>query len=173
MARRRPSASSGVDAPDKYEDVVDEHGLTLAAQEPTRQIIWCDDERVSEQPPSTRAVFRPARLSILAALLLAVCATPVAFGAPFLWLIYLVPLAMIAWVLRVRTVVDAEALTVRRVIGTRRVPWPEISSLRLSDKARVRAVLTDGAELPLPSVHIRDLPQLAAASGGRLDSGDD
>jgi hypothetical protein len=124
---------------------------------------------VSEQPPQGHVVFRPARLSILGALLLAVCATPVALGAPFLWLVYLAPLGMIAWVLRVRTVADAEALTVRRVLGTQRVPWAEISSLRLSEKARVRAVLTDGAELPLPSVHLRDLPQLAAASGGRLD----
>jgi Bacterial PH domain len=128
---------------------------------------------VSEQPPPGRAVFRPPRLSILGAVLLAVCATPVAFGASYFWLIYLVPLGMIAWVVRVRTVADADALTVRRVVGSRRVPWSEISSLRLHNKARVRAVLTDGAELPLPSVHTRDLPQLAAASGGRLALGDD
>ncbi|MDN5747807.1 MAG: PH domain-containing protein [Pseudonocardia sp.] len=29
-------------------------------------------------------------------------------------------------------------------------------------------MLSDGAELPLPAVGVRDLPQLAAASGGRL-----
>lgn len=120
-----------------------------------------------------RAVFRPARLSLLGILLLAVCATPFAFAAPFLWLVYLVPLGMIVWVLRVQTVADAEAVTVRRIVGTRRVPWAEISSLRLRDKAMVRAVLTDGAELPLPSVHTRDLPQLAVASGGHLALGDD
>ena len=55
----------------------------------------------------------------------------------------------------------------RRIVGSRRVPWSEISSLRLRDKGGVRAVLSDGAELPLPSVRVRDLPQLAAASGGR------
>jgi hypothetical protein len=126
---------------------------------------------VTDQP--VVAVFRPARLSILGALLLAVCVTPVAFGAPFFWLLYLVPLGAVAWVLRVRTVADAEALTVRRILGTRRVPWAEISSLRLRDKATVRAVLTDGAELPLRCVHVRDLPQLAAASGGRLALGED
>jgi Bacterial PH domain len=123
--------------------------------------------------PPAPVVFRTPRLSILSVVLLAVCATPVAFGAPYFWLIYLVPLGMIAWVVRVRTVADADALTVRRVVGSRRVPWSEISSLRLHNKARVRAVLTDGAELPLPAVHIRDLPQLAAASGGRLALGDD
>jgi Bacterial PH domain len=126
---------------------------------------------VTDQP--VVAVFRPARLSILGVLLLAVCVTPVAFGAPFFWLVYLLPLGAIAWVLRVRTIADAEALTVRRILGTRRVRWAEISSLRLRDKATVRAVLTDGAELPLLSVHVRDLPQLAAASGGRLALGED
>jgi len=117
---------------------------------------------------SERAVFRIPPLTILGAVLLAVCATPVAFGAPWFWLVYLLPVAVVVWVLRVRTVVDADGLTVRRIVGSRRVPWSEIRSLHLRDKGGVRAVLTDGAELPLPSVRVRDLPQLAAASGGHL-----
>ena len=128
-----------------------------------------DDGRVSDEP---RAVFRTSPLAILGAVLLAVCATPVAFGAPWLWLVYVLPAAAVVWVLRVRTVVDAEALTVRRIVGSRRVPWPQIRSLHLRDKGGVRAVLTDGAELPLPSVRVRDLPVLAAASGGYLSLGD-
>jgi len=122
---------------------------------------------------SERAVFRIPPLTILGAVLLAVCATPVAFGAPWFWLVYLLPVAMVVWVLRVRTTVDEEALTVRRLVGSRRVPWSEIRSLHLRDKGGVRAVLTDGAELPLPSVRVRDLPQLAAASGGHLSLGDE
>jgi Bacterial PH domain len=122
---------------------------------------------------SERVVFRIPPLTILGAVLLAVCATPVAFGAPWFWLVYLLPLAVVVWVLRVRTTVDEEALTVRRLVGSRRVPWSEIRSLHLRDKGGVRAVLTDGAELPLPSVRVRDLPQLAAASGGRLSLGDE
>ena len=122
---------------------------------------------------SERAVFRIPPLAILGAVLLAVCATPAAFGAPFFWLVYLVPVAVVVWVLRVRTVVDGNGLTVRRLVGSRRVPWSEIRSLHLRDKGGVRAVLTDGAELPLPSVRVRDLPQLAAASGGHLSLGDE
>ena len=122
---------------------------------------------------SERAVFRIPPLTILGAVLLAVCATPAAFGAPWFWLVYLLPVAVVVWVLRVRTTVDEEALTVRRLIGSRRVPWSEIRSLHLRDKGGVRAVLTDGAELPLPSVRVRDLPQLAAASGGHLSMGDE
>ena len=73
-----------------------------------------------------------------------------------------------------RTVADPDAVTIRRIVGGRRVTWPEISSLRLGQRSRIRgragvsAVLTDGAELSLPAVGVRDLPQLAAVSGGRL-----
>jgi hypothetical protein len=130
---------------------------------------------VSDTPagPPPSAVFRPSALQVLGALAIALCATPFAFGAPLFFLVYLVPLGMIWWTLRVRTVADAEALTIRRVVGGRRVPWSEISSLRLvrgsrHTGSRVSAVLTDGAELPLPAVTVRDLPQLAAVSGGRL-----
>ena len=114
------------------------------------------------------AVFRPSPLTVLAALALVVCITPFALAAPYLWLTYLVPIVMIVATVRWRTEIDQEAVTVRRLVGRRRVPWSEISSLRLGDRARVSAVLTDGSELPLPAVHVRDLPQLAAASGGRL-----
>jgi hypothetical protein len=125
---------------------------------------------VSSTPadPPPRAVFRPSSLQVLGAVAIAFCATPFAFGAPLFWLVYLVPLAMIWWTVRVRTVADPDGLTVRRVLGGRRVPWTEISSLRLGDRARVSAMLTDGAELPLPAVRVRDLPALAAVSGGRL-----
>lgn len=113
-------------------------------------------------------MFRVSPLIVLAALMFVVCATPFAFGAPYFWLIYLVPTGIVVWTLRVRTTVDPESVAVRRVVGGRRVPWTQISSLRLRDRGRVSAVLSDGAELPLPAVHVRDLPQLAAASGGRL-----
>jgi hypothetical protein len=124
------------------------------------------DEPVAAPEPRP-AVFRTSPLAVLGALAIAVCVTPVAFAGPFLWLVYLLPIGMIVWVLRVRTTVDGEALTVRRVLGRRRVPWAEISSLRLGQR-RVSAMLSDGAELPLPAVAVQDLPQLAAASGGRL-----
>ena len=119
-------------------------------------------------PPPARTVFRVSPLVVLVALTFAVCATPVAWAGPYLWLIYLVPIGIILWTLRVRTTVNPSAVTVRRLVGRRSVPWTQISSLRLRDRARVSAVLSDGAELPLPAVHVRDLPQLAAASGGRL-----
>lgn len=115
-----------------------------------------------------RAVFRVSPLVVLFALAFALCATPVAFGAPYLWLVYLVPLGIIAWTLRTRTVIDAEGLRVRRVVGGHHVTWDAVTALRLDDRARVHAVLDGGRELALPAVRVRDLPVLAAASGGRL-----
>ncbi|MGH3585847.1 MAG: PH domain-containing protein [Pseudonocardia sp.] len=126
------------------------------------------DEQSAAPPPHAGAVFRISPLVMLVALTFAVCATPVALSGPYLWLVYLVPIGIIGWTLRVRTTVDADALTVRHLLRGRRVPWAQISSLRLRDRARVSAVLSDGAELPLPAVHVRDLPRLAAASGGHL-----
>jgi hypothetical protein len=119
-------------------------------------------------PGSPRAVFRVSPLVLLFALALAVCATPVAFGAPYLWLVYLVPVGIVAWTLRTRTVVDADGIRVRRLVGSRHLPWDALVALRLKDRSRVRAVLADGGELALPAVHVRDLHVLAVASGGRL-----
>ena len=130
-----------------------------------------DDGGVSPSG-TTRAVFRVSPLVVLFALGLAVCATPVAFGAPYLWLVYLVPLGVVAWTLRTRTVVDTEGMRVRRLVGGRRVPWEEVSALRLDGRSGVRAVLADGGEVALPAVHVRDLHVLAVASGGRLPDPD-
>jgi hypothetical protein len=116
----------------------------------------------------TRLVFRRSPLALAGAAFFLVAAIPFAFGAPWLWLVYLLPLAFSYQLLRLRTVVDASSVTARRLFASRRVPWSEISSLRLGKKSRVSAVLTDGTELPLPTVHVRDLPALAAISGGRL-----
>ena len=127
-----------------------------------------DDAGNAEVAPAPPAVFRPSPLVVLVAFAFAFCATPFAFGAPLFWLIYLVPVAMIVWAARTRTVVGPDALTVRRVLGRRTVPWSEIASLRLTKRTRVRAVLTGGDELTLPAVHVRNLPALAAASGGHL-----
>jgi len=119
-------------------------------------------------PATPRAVFRISPLMILFAFALGICAIPVAFGAPYLWLIYLVPVAVVVWTLRTRTVVDTDGMRVRRLVGGRRVPWDAVGGLRVDRRNTVHAVLTEGGEVTLPAVHVRDLPALAAASGGRV-----
>src|SRR4030088_1468395 len=53
------------------------------------------------EAPAPRVVFRVSPLVVLVGLVLAVCVTPVAVGAPYLWLIYLLPIAVIVRDLRV------------------------------------------------------------------------
>lgn len=151
----------------------DDVPVSTTEQRPDQETHPVSGPAAQDPAPPPRAVFRPTRLSYLFVVALAVVAVPFAFGAPWFWLFYLVPLAIAWWIARTRTVVDSEAAAVRRAFGGRRVPWAEISSLRLqpatrSRGARVSAVLTGGGELLLPAVTVRDLSQLAAASGGRL-----
>ena len=120
------------------------------------------------QVPS-RLVFRVPATAVLAALLLAVAAIPFAFGAPGFYVIFVVPIVAIAWIIRTRTTVDADGLTVRRVLTRRALPWSSLKGLRLTKRAGVRAVLTDDTEVALPAVRTRHLPALALISGGRLD----
>ena len=120
------------------------------------------------QVPS-RLLFRVPATAVLAALLLAVAAVPFAFGAPGLYVIFLVPIGLIVWILRYRTTADAEGLTVRRALTRRALPWSALKGLRLTKRAGVRAVLTDDTEVALPAVRTRHLPALALVSGGRLN----
>ncbi|MFL6121573.1 PH domain-containing protein [Actinophytocola sp.] len=120
------------------------------------------------QVPS-KLVFRIPATAVLGALLFAVTATPFAWAAPGLFVIYLVPIAAIAWVLRVRTVADRERLVARTLFGRHVVPWSELRAFRVSERSWVRAVAEDGKELPLPNVRTRHLPALSLISGGRLD----
>ena len=130
--------------------------------------MW-EDRRVPDLQVPQRLIFRTPPTAVLAALLLAVAATPFAFGAPGLYAIYLVPIGLVAWVLRTRTTADADGLVVRRVFSRRVLPWTSLKGLRLTTRSGVRAVLVDDTEVALPAVRIRHLPALALISGGRLD----
>jgi len=115
-----------------------------------------------------RLVFRVPGSALVAVLFLVLCASPLAVAAPWLALIYLIPLGMAVWLLRTRTVVDTEKLVIRRVLTRTVLPWSAITSLRVADRKWVRAVRTDGGEVVLPTVRTRHLPALALMSGGRL-----
>jgi hypothetical protein len=113
-------------------------------------------------------IFRVPTTGLLAVGFFALCATPVATADPVLALLYLVPIVLAAWIIRTRTVVDADQLRTRTLFGARTIPWSEIRSLKLPKRGWVNAVL-DGERLaPLPSIRTRHLSMLAALSGGRL-----
>lgn len=122
----------------------------------------------SETTEPPRLVFRHSRLGVLPAVLVVVCALPLMLSVPYFWLFLLVPLGYCVWLLWTRTTVDSDAVATRTVRGSRRVPWPDITSLRLDRQSRVSVVLDDESELRLPAVRLRDLSALAGASGGRI-----
>jgi hypothetical protein len=126
-------------------------------------------EHVTVPQVPSRLVFRIPATAVLAALLFAITATPFAFAAPGLFVVYLVPIVAIAWVMRVRTVADGEKLVARTLFTRRVLPWADIRAFRVSKRSWVRAVVEDGKELPLPTVRTRHLPALSLISGGRLD----
>jgi hypothetical protein len=131
-----------------------------------------DHAEATPEPPES-LTFRITPVTLLVVIVLAVCMTPVAWVQPWTPSIYVIPLALFAWVLRTRTVVDRDVITAR-TFRTTRVPWDSVQSFRVDQRRWLRAVLRDdataghGREVLLPAVRVRDLPRLAAMSGGRL-----
>ena len=95
-------------------------------------------------------------------LLIPVLAWPL--SAPLL----LIPILLSALIIRLRTVADDQGVTVRTLLGSRTVRWDEIDGLRFHRGSWARAKLTSGAQLRLPAVTFATLPQLTAASSGRV-----
>lgn len=117
---------------------------------------------------SATMTFRLPLTALLGVFGLIVCMTPVAFGAPGLQALYLVPLVLAFWVVRTRTVVGSDTLVTYRLWRSRRVSWSDLTGLRVDGQSRVWAVLHGGTEVGLPAVRARHIPMLAAISGGRL-----
>ena len=117
---------------------------------------------------SPTVTFRPPLTALIAVWGLAVCVTPVAFGLPGLQVLYLLPLTIVVWLLRTRTVAGPETLLAQRVLGSRSVAWSDLNGLRVDQRSRVWAVRNGGEEILLPAVRARDLPALSTVSRGRL-----
>jgi hypothetical protein len=117
-----------------------------------------------------KAIFKIPSTALLAIAFLVMCMTPVALGeVPWLAVIYVFPLALLFFVLRTRTVADQNGLSVHTMFGHRDIPWSALKGLALTNKAKVRAVLTDDSQITLPTVRTRHLPVLSIVSGGRLE----
>ncbi len=116
------------------------------------------------------ARLRMNRTALLPVGLLAICAVPLAFAAvPWTLVLLLVPLAVAVWVLRVGVDIADDGLTVRSLAGERRVPWAELVGIRVAPHGDLWLVTTGGTEVRMPVMRARDLPRLAALSGGRIE----
>jgi hypothetical protein len=114
------------------------------------------------------ATFRMNRVALLPVLFLAVCVLPLASAAVWTLVFLLVPVLAAAWVLRTGVDVGADGVTVRSLAAGRSVPWGEVAGIRVADRGDLWLVTTRGTELRLPVLRTRDLPRLAAVSGGRI-----
>ena len=124
----------------------------------------------SAAPTAVRV--RTPRTALVAVLVLAICVLPLASSAPWLAVLWLLPVAVLAWVLRAGVDADRDGLTVRALLGSRRLPWREVAGLRVGPRGRLSAVLRAGGAVRLPVLRPRHLSLVAAASGGRLPTPD-
>ncbi|MDL5155879.1 PH domain-containing protein [Actinomycetospora termitidis] len=133
-----------------------------------------DDQQTSTAEattPAAPATFRAVpTVALVAAGFLALCLSPIAFQGGAWFLLFALPVALGVWIVRSRTRVDTEGLHVHRLVGSRTLPWSEVATLRLVPRGWVRAVPTEGAELELRGVRVRDLGRVGEASGGRISA---
>ncbi len=115
------------------------------------------------------ARLRMSRTALLPVGLLALCVVPLAFATPWTPVLLLIPLTAAVWVLRVGVDIAEDGLTVRSLIGQRRVPWRDLAGIRVARRGDLWLVTTGGTEVRMPVMRARDLPRLAALSGGRID----
>ncbi|WP_158102549.1 PH domain-containing protein [Lentzea kentuckyensis] len=115
-----------------------------------------------------KLVFRIPATALLAAGLIAICVTPVAWAIPGLQALYVIPLGYAWWVVRNRTTVTEEELVARGVFGSTTVRWDDVKSIRLVQKSWLKAVRDDDSEVTLPAVRFMHLPALSVISGGRV-----
>src|SRR3712207_2885830 len=108
------------------------------------------------------------RVALLPVLFLLICVLPLAFAAEWTPVFLLVPALAAAHVLRVGVDVGDDGVTVRSLAGSRSVPWNEVAGIRVGERGDLWLVTTRGTELRLPALRARDLPRLAAVSGGRI-----
>ena len=118
---------------------------------------------------SSPARLRLNRTALIPVGLLALCTVPLAFAAPWTPVLLVIPLAVALWVLRVGVDISDDGLTLRSLAGQRHVPWSDVAGIRVAPRGDLFVVTTRGTELHLPVMRARDLPQLAALSGGRID----
>ncbi|MGB3370553.1 MAG: PH domain-containing protein [Rhodococcus sp. (in: high G+C Gram-positive bacteria)] len=123
----------------------------------------------SHTPDPSPQVIRLPRLALVgvALLVFGVAFPAISWPTAFGWL-FVLPIAVAVWVIRVRTVIGRDGLAMRRVFGSDSVRWDEVRGIHFPDRRWARVVLDDKSEKSLPLVRFELLPLLAAASGGRI-----
>lgn len=127
---------------------------------------------MSTQQPSqasTPAVLTPDRTHLLGAGIM-VCILLLVMGAAPLQLFWLplVPIIFIVWVLRSKTIVDAQGITIQYAFRAPvAIPWEQFQGIGFQ-RSRSFVATTDEKTYTLPGVSFNSLPKLEEASQGRI-----
>lgn len=108
-----------------------------------------------------RVRFRHSVAVPLAGFVGIIAAIPLAGARWYLTPLLLIPLLIMIWGLRSGVDVDADGLTVRALVGSRRLPWRKITGFT-TERRRVYALLDDTA-VALPAVGAGDVRKLIEA----------
>src|SRR5664279_1704677 len=115
-----------------------------------------------------RATFRLPAAALFFPVLLLLCVIPLATVGGAWGVMFVVPVLALSWVIVTRTTASPSTVTAHGLLGAHRMAWTEMDGLELKDSRWAVAVASDGRRLRLPMVRPRDLPRLAAVSGGSL-----
>jgi Bacterial PH domain len=113
---------------------------------------------------------RMSRTTLLPVAIFFVCVLPLATVHLWTLLFLVLPVAVAAVVLRTGIDVDDAGITVRSAVGRRLVGWGELAGVRVGRRGDLWLVTRQETEVRLPVLRTRDLPRLAALSGGRIPS---
>jgi hypothetical protein len=111
---------------------------------------------------------RMSRTALVPVAIFFVCVLPLATARPWLSVLWLLPLAAAAYVLRTGVDLDDAGVTVRSAFGRRLVGWTDLAGIRVGRRRELWLVTRRGTEVRLPVLRARDLPRLAQLSGGRI-----
>ena len=127
----------------------------------------------SDRRRPQRATFRLPLPALFFPVLLFFCITPLATSGGAWAVLFAVPVVALAWVVVTRTKATPTTVTAYGLLGAKSMQWTELAGLELPDARWAIAVGLDGRRVRLPMVRPRDLPRLAAVSGGSLRLGTD
>ena len=115
-----------------------------------------------------RAVFRLPWVSVVFPLLLLICVIPLATYRPPFLVLFAIPVLALVYILVTHTTADIDRIVAVRPWGSTRIPWNQLDGFEFHGSRWAVAVELNGRHTRLPMVRPRDLPLLAAVSGGRL-----
>lgn len=126
-------------------------------------------EGATPTPAGRRVVIKISPMALVAVFFFTLGLMTIVLANPRLFTVTLVvPLIAAVAVFRYRTVADADTVTARTLFSRRTARWADVDGLRFDRRSWALARLTDGTEFRLPAVTFATLPQLTAATGGRV-----